>query len=57
MISLKRNRMPRWASGTLIERQTNALEAIATHLTAIEAKLDRVANALERNANLSANPF
>jgi hypothetical protein len=41
----------------LLERQTNALESIASRLSGIEAKLDRVARALERDANPATHPF
>jgi hypothetical protein len=50
-----RNR-PRIVS-QLIERQTTALETIALRLAAIDTKLERVANAIERDANPSTHPF
>ena len=57
MLPLKRNQIrPRTAS-QMVERQTAALETIAARLVAIDVKLDRVAAAMERDANPATHPF
>ena len=57
MISVKRNQIRPWAFSQMIERQTAALETIAARLAAIDTKLERVAAAIERDANPAAHPF
>jgi hypothetical protein len=57
LLSLKRSQIgPRTAS-QMAERQTAALEVIAASLVAIDIKLDRVAAAIERDANPATHPF
>jgi len=57
LMSLRRDHTGHWTSRQIAERQIDALEAIATRLANIEIKLERVAAALEREANLSTHPF
>jgi hypothetical protein len=57
LISVKRSRIRPWTVNPMIERQTAALEAIAMRLVAIDTKLERVAAAIERDANPAAHPF
>lgn len=46
-----------WTVSQLIERQTSALETIASRLTAIDAKLERLVTSVERDINPAARPF
>jgi hypothetical protein len=57
LLSLKRSQVGSRTVGQMIERQTAALETIAARLVAIDVKLDRVAAAMERDANPATHPF
>ena len=57
MLSLKRSQIGPQTVSQLVERQTAALEAIAARLVAIDVKLERVAAAIERDANPATHPF
>ncbi len=57
MLSQKRSQIGTRAVSQMVERQTAALETIAARLAAIDVKLDRVAAAMERDANPATHPF
>jgi hypothetical protein len=57
VIPAKRSPAFRTTGNHLAERQILALEAIAERLTGLEAKLERVARAIERDANPSTHPL
>jgi hypothetical protein len=57
LLSQKRSQIGTRAVSQMVERQTAALETIAARLAAIDVKLDRVAAAMERDANPATHPF
>jgi hypothetical protein len=57
LLSLKRSQIRPWVASQMVERQTAALETIAARLVAIDVKLERVAAAMERDANPATHPF
>jgi hypothetical protein len=57
LLSLKRSQIGPRTVSQMVERQTAALETIAARLAAIDVKLDRVAAAMERDANPATHPF